>query len=493
MITFRPAASVLLVIGGFAAGCGGPISPIDPPPDGREPVDASIDAPSTSACPAANTPINPSLVVNDPTVLARFSFTRVMDQLRASADVSSAQSTRALFQAWMRTFTVSGQSGACNDPTVDPNHFGMACPRGPESKLSVVDPFASNAAVRFRPVGLFNRFDLAPANGANCGEYRIVFAMSSTDPTIGGRGLINFEALLPNPTPQDGIAACLPVAQFWQALGTDPSPVSRAAKLEAFYFGGTAVPGFPPVVAAQSYGLARGATAEHGFGQIRTNFFIDLVEWQLREFKTRRSCSDSNDAATCRLVIEHVTNKANPAEELFGNGHPKSASFQSQFLAQIPRLAVDDPSLITMAPADTFNEYESVSSALNVKYVEFTFPELLSAIGTRLTGMGSTLTATDVLNRATTQTCAGCHQVSNNVALGRGLRWPPSLEFTHIDENHALSQALLTTFLPHRRRVLESFINARCSGAPSARAKLDLDLAIASKQTIGGSAIGAPN
>lgn len=475
--------------------CGEPIAPVDPPIDAAidSPIDAPPDGPLPGACPVSNTQSNPSLVVNDPNVLARFSFTRVMDQVRATADVASSQSTRSVFQAWMRTFGASAQSGDCNDPTVDPNHFGLQCPRFPESKLATVDPFATNALISFRPVALFNRFDLAPANGANCGEYRIVFAMSSATPQIGGRGFIIFEGILANPTPQLGIDACLPVARFWQSLSADPSPVSRAARLEQFYFAGNAVPGFPPVVAAQSYGLARGATAAHGLGQIRTNFFIDLTEWQLREFKTRRVCTSSTDASTCRLVIEHVTSKVNPAEELFTGTHAKSASFQSQFVAQLARLTGTNLSTMSFAPADGFNEYESVSSQINVLYSQFTSPNFRDAIQTRLNGMGTPLTAIDLLNRATTQTCAGCHQVANNLELGRGLRWPASLEFTHVDENRQLSQALLTTFLPHRRAVLESFINARCSGGPNARVADEVTAAIHENRTVGGSIVGAAN
>ena len=58
----------------------------------------------------------------------------------------------------------------------------------------------------------------------------------------------------------------------WSHRGSflaDLTPMSAglADALERFYFDGTAVPGFPPVVAAHSYGLALGATAAHGAGQ----------------------------------------------------------------------------------------------------------------------------------------------------------------------------------------------------------------------------------
>jgi hypothetical protein len=483
---------------GLVAGCPGKPTPIDPLPDARPPdPDArpEIDGGVVTTCPVSGTRSNPSLVVNDAFTLQRFSFARVMDQIRTTADVST-QSSRGIFEAWMRTFGASAASGDCDDAMIDPNHYGLTCPRSPEFKLASVDPFSADGAVQFAPLGLFNRFDLAPADGSNCGEYRIVFGMTSRTPAITGRALIIFEGILANPTPAAGINACLPVAQFWQGLSSERSPITRAEQLERFYFTGDAVPGFPPVVAAQSYGLARGTNALHGMGQVRTNFFIDAVEWQLREFKLRRACS-STDAGSCRLTFEHLPVKSNPAEELFTGNHPRSDSFTSQFVAQVPRLVGVAPTELNLAPADLFNEFESVSSRGDVAYAEFAFPVVSNRIADKLASMGSSLTVTDVLNRATTQTCAGCHQRSNNVDLGRGMRWPASLEFVHIDENSRLSPALTTTFLPHRRDVLESFINLRCGPDPTARSTGLADdamrAAAAHHLTVGGSAVGAAN
>ena len=463
-------------------------------------TDTPIDTRPSETCPVGNTAFNPSLVVNDPTTLARFGFARVMGQVLTTANISGSQTARTLYQQWMRTFGASPATGDCDDPTIDPEHYGLACPRQPEAKLATVDPFLpGGGAIEFVPLGLFNRFDLAPADGSNCGEYRIVFGMQSRTPSIAGRALIIFEGALPNPTPSAGIDACLPVARFWQALSTDTSATSRADKLERFYFDGTAVPGFPPVVAAHSYGLALGATAAHGAGQVRTNFFIDSIEWQLREFKLRRTCTDSADPATCRLAFAHVTVKANPGEELFAGFHPKSASFRSQFVAQVSRLVGASVNALSIAPGDQFNEYESVSSRADVNYNNVATTPVMGDVETKLRQLGSSLTSFDILNRATTQTCAGCHQQSSNVPLGGGLIWPASLEFTHIDENHRLSPALTTAFLPRRRIILEAFINARC-GATTGRLAGEVDLgpagiaaAIADGRTVGGSPVGAPN
>jgi len=101
----------------------------------------------------------------------------------------------------------------------------------------------------------------------------------------------------------------------------------------------------------------------------------------------------------------------------------------------------------------------------------------------------------NVTARATTQTCAGCHELSNDAPLGGGLVWPRSLGFVHIDETRALSPALTTRFLPRRKVVLESFINAACTPAAGAAAKGDATArdAVDDGLTVGGSVVGAPN
>ena len=132
------------------------------------------------------------------------------------------------------------------------------------------------------------------------------------------------------------------------------SPSSRASI-------GTAVPGFGPVVRAANYGLADGATAAHGAGQIRGNFFIDSAEWHLREYKLRRRCAAANDPTTCRLAIEQVPVKANPADEVVRGAHPRAAAFQAAFVQQVPGLIGADVAALGLATPDEFDELESVS------------------------------------------------------------------------------------------------------------------------------------
>jgi hypothetical protein len=437
------------------------------------PDESSAAAIVSVPCPdVSGTDVSRSLAVTDQTALARFSFARVMNQIRTTANVTTAEGSLPIYQRWMRTFGSTAAPGDCNDPNIDPNDYGLACPRPNELALASINPFPTTAAVRFVPVALFNRFDLAPANGASCGEYRIVYAMSSTSPTVGGRAFIIFEASLPNPNPTAGIDGCLGVARFWQGLSTDNDVLRRAAKLDRFYFGGTAVAGVAPVVRAAHYGLSTNAAAATA-GQVRTNFFVSspgggFQEWHLREFKLKRTCTNVADPATCNLSFAHVPVKANPAEELFAGTHTRSAAFRSAFVNQVPGLAATDVNLIRMRTNDVFNEFESSAQNGNVNYRLRANGAMVSAVDAKLDTMSTALVPGQIFDRATTQTCGGCHQLSNGANLG-GVTWPSSLGFVHVDETSQLSPALRTTFLPHRKRVLERFINARCSqdgGAP---------------------------
>jgi hypothetical protein len=74
------------------------------------------------------------------------------------------------------------------------------------------------------------------------------------------------------------------------------------------------------------------------------------------------------------------------------------------------------------------------------------------------------LTPDAIIQRATALTCAGCHAPEQLLAEGRKLGcggvWPRSLGETHIDERGELSPALTDLFLPHRARVLSTFLQA---------------------------------
>lgn len=426
-----PVKNTLLCIA--IAGCGTTITPN---------VDESEQALS---CPVPTIDPARSLFVTDPTALALFPFERVMTQIKTTGGASNTP--LAMYQDWMATFA------DCSNPLIDPFDYGIVCPRV-ESTLGSFDPFQQTGP-RFVPVALVNRFDLAPKNGADCGEYRIVFA----ELDFPGRAFLIFEARLPNPTPSAGLCGCTPVPDFWAQLSLDPSAASRAAKLERFYFSG--LPGFEPAVHASHYGLAGAANLARRKGQVRTNFFVASDEWQLREFQLLKQC---NPYGSCTLSFQHVTDKTNPANELFTGTHANAPTFQTAFISQIPALSVSSAAKIGMTNGDKFNEFESVSQpgATDTVYSLFTEQSFRDKITANITNPA--LNEVHILRRATTQTCAGCHRLSSGTQaqLGDGVVWPQSLDFVHVNESSQLSPALTTSFLPHRSEVLTQFLKAQC-------------------------------
>ncbi|HUJ60638.1 MAG TPA: hypothetical protein VLX92_19185 [Kofleriaceae bacterium] len=432
------------------------------------------------ACQVDGTRTDPSLVVTDAGVLSRFSFERTVKQVLASVPASPSETPTQLYQQWMSTFGPTD----CTNPKVNPEHYDMKCPRTPEFELASVDPFDPNSGTEFVPVALTNRFDLAPTSGANCGEYRIVYAMKSSK--ILGRGFYIFEGAMPNPNPALGLTGCLPIAEFWQSLSVVPSTQSLADKLEQFYYLGTAIPGVPAVVDARHYGLY--TNGAYTAGQMRSNMFINGVQWHLREFKPDLVCDGTTSAPSCTLMIDHVSTKTNPARELFDGTASLAPQFVQDFPSNVKALAAGDLNAIGMTISnDLYNTYESVSELnTDVLYDQHADTTIESAIQAQIPP-GSTLTVQDILRRASTQTCGGCHQLStvgNEAQLGGGLVWPQSLGFVQIDEQSHLSPALTDVFLPHRLEVLDDFIASHCGSTGA-----DEDDGL----TVGGSQVGAPN
>jgi hypothetical protein len=286
-----------------------------------------------------------SLAVTDDAILASFSLKAVMDQLVTQAKVSGLTSLK-LYQQWWSTAVT------CPPPNPRIAQFGYQCPRA-EGQQATENPFATPATdASYVPIGLFNRFDLAPANGADCGEYRIIFARRSgfTNPT--DRNLIIFEAVLPNPTPAQGLKGCTAVAQFWAGLTQVNDVHQRAAQLQNFYFKG--LTGFEPVVHVNHYGA-------NGKGQIRTNQFMQF-NWMLREFKLTRTAGT--------IEILPATVKVNPFGPLFSPTATESqkAALNSALVAAVPTLAVNNINTFIWTPSDAFNASQSDQQSIESNY-----------------------------------------------------------------------------------------------------------------------------
>jgi alpha-tubulin suppressor-like RCC1 family protein len=193
----------------------------------------------------------------------------------------------------------------------------------------------------------------------------------------------------------------------------------------------------------------------------------------------------------CKLTFIPVTDKTNPAPILFGaipgpgDTHealaPLIRSFQTDFIQQVPSLALaNNINQFNYVVDDKYNIGESNSQdddyLLNFQSAP-TPNAFANAISSKLAAIGSTLTAQDIVARAETQSCAGCHSVSqfsqlNAGSLGGGLSWPQSFGFVHVFEEPTeispdgpagarrfpLSPAMTTEFLPHRLDIMRNFL-----------------------------------
>lgn len=474
------AASLAVMVVSCLGACSSTESSKDAPPSAVPlPAPAAETLGTTSQALVSNTDPLRSLVVKDAAIVGLFPIARVFGALRATAVepgelLDPSETNLAVFRRWWATFDRSTATTiGCDSPGIDPQGYGFSakCPRSPEAHFfDGVDPLDPASTRRFVPVALINRFDLTPSSAETCGEYRILYSVAGGGARDEGYVMMAFAA--PNPKPTLGLDGCLEIAKFWQALTDDPNPASRGSKLEAFYFTDTVVS--PAIVRAQNLGLVRsnGTPALPGRpGQGEYN--AQLVgsaqqEWHEREFRLRTECPTPS---SCTLRFEHIPSPSNPAEELFNGTHAGAAAFRAEMKREVPRLARTSLTKIAMTTSPQFNQFESSPEAgvgapsSDVRFKLFADVNIRNDIQTTLTAMGSALTVDNILDRATTQTCGGCHRRSNNVALGGGLTWPASNGFTHISRTGTLSPALTNVFLPRRKQILEEFINRRLEGA----------------------------
>ena len=437
------------------------MQPMIPPP--TQPAPTQPGAPET---PMTGTTVDPrlSLAVTDKAILANFSLRRTLEQLAAQSGPGGFTSVQLFRQLWDTQNPAPGQAdlnaispGAhCTDNGGTLNTYPYVC-RTLEGGQAAAN--SSTTIDSYQAVGLYNRFDLAPADGADCGEYRIVYAKTNAS---SGRNFLIFEAVLPNPRVDLGLEGCRPVAQFWADLTLDTSEASRSTKLQNFYY--TGLPGFAPVVHMNHFG-----NTSRGVGQVRTNQFMGSP-WMLREFKLKRVATATGNT----LKFSPVTVKTNPFGELFNpaSPHPQAANFRNHFLTQVASLAVNNLNTFNYTVPDVFNSGQSDAQSTLVPddYVA-RFGSGSSAfrsdIQEKLNNINSTLTPEHIVERAQALSCGGCHQRSNERVLGGGLTWPRSAGFVHSLESSDpantarfdISPALKTVFLPHRKGVLENYLN----------------------------------
>jgi|GEM_PF-1889214 len=432
----------------------------------------------------------------------RSTLTALTKQIPATTAPPSAEQLFAAFWDTQNSVSVVPGGAQCTDDGGMVNGFRNDC-------RNVEGAQASDAAVqigKYWPIGLVNRLDLAHEGWRNCGEHRIVYGRNDvTSESKIGRAFIIFEGVLPNPRPGCR-SACLPVAEFWAGL-SDPalSTAARARALRDFYYRG--LPGFEPVVHIDHY-TAQGVESVYGSsgsGQIRANMFLTFP-WLLKEFRLSLDCGDDG----CDLAFVPSTVKVTPFAQLWSAevSHGSASTlqglataFQDDVVVNVRRLAAatdgicpdpasgGDINRITYPVDLRFDNAQSTilsnsSSDFRIPSTmptpppppSFTFSDLLGGSPGRCGLSGSQL-----VKRAMTQTCAGCHDSGPEFALTASdaigpvrlpdgttaTAWPASLGFVHTLEFpdpatqiHRLSPALLNVFLPERRRIaVEEMLN----------------------------------
>ncbi len=406
----------------------------------------------------AITATGPALVLNNPAALATdFTFRTAVQKIIDTSNATAPTSPEAFIASMLDTYSASEQTNF---------DAHLRTPVDVRDGEATMDPVALLDGMI--PVALFNRFDLTPSDGSICGEYRVVYAK---DPNaVGlpdGRFFINLEAAYPNPTPGQGLAGCIPVASFWAGLADSAlTDATRVQRLRDFFFNGITQDGvsLPPVVDFAHY--------QGALGQIRTNNFINSVNWQLREFRT--TIGDSGQAELAADTVE-----TNPRAEFYNidfiDGlRPKKFSqvreqFRADFLAnQIPALVapelagLSDPIAIINAIGvnidNRFNEFQSTSQGTSDEPAAQIDAILLSDIQNQAVLSGLNLTQDQIINRAGATTCGGCHRYSRGKPVSPNVTWPADAGFVHVTELGELSSALQDVFLPAREQMLENFV-----------------------------------
>lgn len=335
----------------------------------------------------------------------------------------------------------------CGDETTDGqpslNGFRIDCDRIETAQVGLIDGFRATAFV--------NRIDLAPANGAHCGQQRMIFA-AQTFP----RSLMIVEAQVPNPHPELGIEGCRPLAEFWIAQNEISDPLERGQRLrQAFLSGGA--PGledFPPFYTAENLTV--------GSGQIRLNTF-NSGPWTLREFKL---ALDGQSLVAIPFPVAE-----SPNGELWNenSGHPQGEACRENFLTALDGVLTNDMSVMAFVVDGACKNSESRNDFFTEDYAAHlgNSPGFRSQLEEKLLSVGSKLTPEDVANRARfSGSCIGCHMEGRGQNLGDGVISPFPSDFPQVVEFATqcgdapsegcfqTSNALTNVFLPGRMNVL---------------------------------------
>jgi hypothetical protein len=345
----------------------------------------------------------------------------------------------------------------CDDQVTDGqpslNGFPLQCPRLESQQFANLDAWF--------PLAMVSRLDLAPADGENCGQQRMIFANNTSNGN--SRMFMILEAQVPNPNPECGVDACRPVAEFWSSLTDIADPVVRGQMLQDAFLSRGVGP-FGPFMNADHLGPQG--------GQVRTNNFNDF-QWTLREFHFQ--------SAPNVLPLPQPVADA-PNGELWNDLSPlpQGQACRQSFLAAVPALLGDNLSTMSFPVAQECKDAESPNDFFRQDYSSHLGSgsgDFINQLQQSLAGTG--LSAFDIANRARfAGSCMGCHQEASGSSLGGGLSAPFQGDFVHVSEFsiedcgdgtacHGLSNALRDEFIPHRLDVQAQLLasGSMCGGS----------------------------
>jgi hypothetical protein len=359
----------------------------------------------------------------------------------------------ALYQQIWDSFATADQASVpdavhCGDETTNGqpslNGYPISCNR--------VESFQVDNLSAFFPTAFVNRMDLAPANGAHCGQQRMIFANNALF-----RAFMIVEAQIPNPAPELGIEGCRPLAEFWLQQNQISDGFERGNRLaQAFLVGDPTLAefGFGPFYTAENLTV--------GSGQIRTNTF-DQDPWTLREFKL------ALDGDALRAIPFPVAESPHGALWNEGSELPAGEACRQNFIAAaLDGLMTDDLSQMSFVVDGICKNSESRND-FSEDYAGQMSDGFRAQLEETLAGTG--LSAFDIANRARfAGSCIGCHQEASNSFLGNGVFAPFSVDFPQVTEFpqqcgggesglcFPTSPALQTIFLPGRMNVLAALL-----------------------------------
>ena len=384
--------------------------------------------------------------------------------LQTLIDRSGATATTplSLYRQWFDTQNpkpglVVADAPHCDDFLTDGkpsfNGFPRRCPT-PEGILATSDPFTAHD---YTPIGITNRFDLAPVDGSNCGQFRIIYAKTTVK--TGEKLHIIFEPVLPNPNPAAGVAGCRAVAQFWADLSSVDSMTERRTRIEHFFFEG--IDGFAPVLRPEHFAA--------GAGRIRTSQTAQNAQAGIGRFYQFHLKQDGSRLLVVPGLLENL-----PYGSLYNAGVdlPLGAEYRQFFISQVSTLSIRDVNGFFDRIPDKYLLHEShpenqpiafaSDAALNASMGTAEGQAFKAAIGAELQRIGSGISVTDVMTRADLQNCHGCHL--GNVPVGGGIVFPGGFIATHIDEKRdatgffTISPGLRDVFAPNRAKILRDYL-----------------------------------